>query len=230
DSLSQFIDKSRTVVPANGDPNFGTYRYKLQTRDTSDCLSPMSPYHNTVYFQSSGNGNFNWNTYNVEGQATTPVTLFELLRDDFSTGNWQVIGTVAGTSNILNDPNYNTYQTTGSWRVQAQGFDCTPTRGAINTSRSNIKANSVNSVETLAQNISMTVYPNPFNTNLTFEISAEGTAAFTLEITNALGQLIQSQKVNSKLVLSTEGWASGMYFYKLYAAKGGVKSGKITKD
>ncbi|MFL5754101.1 MAG: SBBP repeat-containing protein, partial [Bacteroidia bacterium] len=48
DSLSQFIDTARTVVPANGDPNVGTYRYKLQTGDTSDCLSPMSPYHNTV--------------------------------------------------------------------------------------------------------------------------------------------------------------------------------------
>lgn len=231
DSLSQYIDTVRMIGPANGDPNIGTYRYKLQTIDTSGCASLMSPYHNTVYFLSSGNGNFTFNTYNIEGQPATPVTQVDLLRDDLSNGNWNVIGSVAGTSNIINDPQYSTYQSTASWRVSDQGFDCTPTRGAINTSRSNIKTNSTNSIASFAQNVNMNVYPNPFSNSLTMEISAEGSPNYTLEITNTLGQVLQTQKVNaSKVVLSTEGWASGVYFYRLYTAQGAAKAGKISKE
>ncbi|HXU28271.1 MAG TPA: PKD domain-containing protein, partial [Bacteroidia bacterium] len=45
DSLSQFIDTTRHVGPANGDPNAGSYRYKLQTVDTCGNYSALSPYH-----------------------------------------------------------------------------------------------------------------------------------------------------------------------------------------
>jgi hypothetical protein len=34
DSLSEYVDTSRSVGPANGDPNIASYRYKLQLVDT----------------------------------------------------------------------------------------------------------------------------------------------------------------------------------------------------
>ena len=37
-ALSQFVDTARSIGPANGNPNIGSYRYKLQSRD--DCGRP----------------------------------------------------------------------------------------------------------------------------------------------------------------------------------------------
>ncbi|HWY34574.1 MAG TPA: hypothetical protein VNX68_08000, partial [Nitrosopumilaceae archaeon] len=161
DSLSMFIDTVRSIGPANGNPNIGTYRYKLQILDTAGTYSLLSPYHNTVYFVSNNNGTFTWNTYNVEGQSVTPVTQFDLLRDNLNTNTWVYVGSVAGTQTTLNDPSYSTYSTTGNWCVSALGFNCTPTRSAISTSRSNIKGARLTGINTVQQNINIVVYPNP---------------------------------------------------------------------
>src|SRR6185369_16440487 len=83
--------------------------------------------HTTVYFVDLHNGSFTWNTYSVSNQTVTPITTFELLRDSNNTGYWKVIGTCAGTSNILNDPQYSTFQNVANWRVQANGISCNPT-------------------------------------------------------------------------------------------------------
>ncbi len=227
DSLSMLIDTARSIGPANGNPNIGSYRYKLQTVDSSGTYSPLSPYHNTVYIAGSG-GVFTWNTYNVEGVTLTPVTIFYLQRDDNSTGVWNLIGAVAGTQTFLSDPNAASYPN-GSWMVYGSGFDCTPTRGAINTSRSNIKTASIG-IKTNEQGVQLNVYPNPFNNNLIFDIATENMQVYTLEITNTLGQLIKSIQVNAaKTIVNTEDWAGGIYFYKLFNA-GHLNSGKITKE
>ncbi|MBS1635522.1 MAG: T9SS type A sorting domain-containing protein [Bacteroidetes bacterium] len=144
--LSQFKDSLQAIGPANGNPNVGTYRYKIQIKDSCGNLSALSPYHNSIYFVNNS-GTFTWNTYNVEGQSLTPVTQFDLMRDNLSDGVWTFVGSVAGTQNVLNDPQYSVYMNTGRWRVEALGFNCTPLAKTAQVtqqvvrSKSNVKNN-----------------------------------------------------------------------------------------
>jgi len=198
-SLSMFVDNARSVGPANGDPLVSTYRYKLQIMDTAGTYSLLSPYHNTVYFQNNA-GTFNWNQYAVEGMTITPVTQFDLMRDDNHTGAWHSIGFTAGTQVTLNDPSYTTYQATADWRVDAQGFSCTPTlrlgnnatQSAIVKSKSNISNNRGIGVSQISNlNSQISVYPNPAKD------------LFVIETDLNEKQHIQVIDVNGKVVLST---------------------------
>jgi len=194
-SLSMFVDVTRSVGPANGNPNVGFYHYKLQIRDTCGNYSSLSPYHTSVYFIDNHNGTFTWNTYDVESSAT-PVANFNLLRDSVNTNNWRVIGSVAGTTTTLNDPTYATYQAIGNWRVDALGFTCTPTmrlgnnsvQGAITKSRSNVKNNrTTNSSQLTASSAQLKVFPNPGNGFFTIQSEKELGLVY---VYNSLGEIV----------------------------------------
>ncbi len=193
-TLSQFTDTARSIGPANGDPNVGTYRYKIQTLDTAGNLGKMSPYHNTVFFVDNGGGTFTWNTYQVENQ-TTPVVNFNLRRDDNANGNYITIGTVAGTQTTLNDPAYATYSLTADWRVEATGFNCTSTarydnnsvQGAIIKSKSNITNNRQVGIAPVSAAAGIKVYPNP-SSGMIFVESAKELG--TVSVVNTLGQTV----------------------------------------
>jgi len=217
DSLSQFEDDNRAVGPANGDPKVGSYRYKLQLRDVCGNYSALSPYHNTVFFLDNQNGSFTWNSYLVEGQGSTPVVNFNLLRDTLVNGNWQVIGVVAGTQTTLNDPNYSSFQNTADWRVEATGFNCTPTlrygnnsvMGSIVKSKSNITNNRTTGVSQAGQwGSEVAIYPNPNN------------GTFTLELRSVNGQTINIFDAGGKLVYSDLVKADTQVFTINYLAKG----------
>ncbi|HXB39288.1 MAG TPA: T9SS type A sorting domain-containing protein [Bacteroidia bacterium] len=228
-ALSQFVDVNRSVGPANGDPNIGTYRYKIQTLDTAGNLGKMSPYHNTVHFQDNGSGTFTWNLYSVENMTITPVSNFNLMRDDFHTGVWNVIGTVAGTQLTTSDPNYATYLNTGDWRVQALGFNCTPTarysngsapQAAIIKSKSNITNNrgiGINQVVT--NNNGLLLYPNPAANNITVSSAKE---LGTITVYNSLGEMVYQIKTkNTEEQIDISKFPRGIYI--LQALSGHIK-------
>ncbi|MFN6037662.1 MAG: PKD-like domain-containing protein, partial [Bacteroidota bacterium] len=114
-SLSEFVDTVRTLYSANGDPNVSSWRYKLSVIDSCGNESPMSPYHQTMFMQSTL-GNFSWNHYQVEGQPAPVPALqnYFFNRDNLSNGNWNLIQTLSASSTAFTDPSYNTYQSTGS--------------------------------------------------------------------------------------------------------------------
>ncbi|MBI4946120.1 MAG: SprB repeat-containing protein [Bacteroidetes bacterium] len=125
---SLFIDTVNTLYfPNTGDPNAGTYRYKIQVHDTCGGYSDFSPYHNTIYFLNN-NGTFYWTTsYSIEN-SPNPVTSYILMRDDSSNGNWHAVSSVTGSQQVVSDPLYVIYVNTASWRVKTNwGINCTPT-------------------------------------------------------------------------------------------------------
>lgn len=215
-AIDQFIDNNRNVGPANGDPNIGTYRYKLQTRDTSGAYGVMSPYHNSVYFVNNNNGTFTWNLYSVENASITPVSSFSLQRDDNNTGAWHTIGTVAGTQTTLNDPNYNAYQSTGNWRVEADGFNCSVTARytSVNGSQSIIRQKSHsnssrmagNGIKIIAYNNALEIYPNP-SADGRFHLSNIDMQA-GVSVTDLLGNLVFEGKGN---FIDLSGLGNGTY-------------------
>lgn len=217
DSLSQFVDTVSTLYfPNTGNPNVGTYRYKIQAKSSCGTTGPMSPYHNTIYISNTG-GTFTWpQLYEIEGEPN-PVISYVLMRDDLSDGNWNAVGSVAGTQSFIIDPDYNTYQATASWRVQTVwSIDCTPTK-SINTSYSNKFSNSeIGIIETESAD-KLQVYPNPFSGATTIIVNLENNSNVKLEIYNELGQIVETI-VNSE-------HQSGNYQYTLNAAKNGYKPG-----
>ena len=224
-SLSEYADTARHIGAVNGDPNLTTYRYKLGYKDSCGNVSPMSPYHNTIYQYNSGSL-FLWNAYQIEGQ-TSPVpglSSYVLKRDNAgSTGNYVVAASAGAASTSINDPQYATYQTTADWRVETVwNITCQPsykmgngaTQTAIVKSKSNISNNRTTSIKKTESNFS--VYPNPTNGNLTitFANSTKG----SVKVISVLGEEVFSEAFNTsteKLNIDLSKYENGIYLVQV---------------
>lgn len=222
-ALSLFIDTARSIGPANGDPNVTSYRYQLQIRDTCGNYSLPSPWHNTEYFITNMSGTFSWNTYSVQGQPSTPVTTFDLLRDNNATGTWTIVGSCAGTQFSLNDLAYSSYPN-AIYRVHANGFNCTPTAKTtqqVNKSKSNIR-NNFNSIPTSLKptnllNSEISIAPNPATTELYILFASEIVKNTKVTIIDILGKELFNSEINEgkKISVPVNELSKGVYFVKI---------------
>jgi len=224
DSMSMYKDTARSIGPANGNPNTGAYRYKLQVKDVCGNLGPMSLYHATLHIHDDGLGSFSWtNPYEIEG-TTNPVTSYILLCDTINTDTWVPVNTVSGTQSSAIDPNFATHASTANWRVKtAWGITCNPTRATINTTRSNIKGaqmmTGVNN-ELLAHFI--IVFPNPASTAITVQ-QPQFQQPSTIALYNSLGALVyKTSSSNSSETINIENLAKGIYTVSVQTQSGTV--------
>ncbi|MES2592662.1 MAG: PKD domain-containing protein [Bacteroidota bacterium] len=201
DSLSEFVDVTRSVGPANGDPNIGAYRYKLRILDNCGDTSAFSLYHNTIYIADNNNGTFYWGLpYAIEN--SDPNVLNYKLICQYDGQPWFVVGSVSGTQALVNDPSFSTHlsQPNVEWSVKTDwSTQCEPTRAAISTSRSNIKRPGI--ITGISHGIpttSMNLYPNPAKENLTIEFS-DLEKNGQLKVINMLGQTL----INETIIAST---------------------------
>jgi hypothetical protein len=231
DSLSEYHDYDTTLA----DPNVTTKRYKISAVDTCGNEGPKSGFHNTIFI-SDNNGTFTWNTYTIQNMPN-PVNNYALYRDDLSNGNWTLVGMTAGTQNVLNDPQYATYQTTGSWRVETiWNITCTPTvrqgangvLGAIVKSKSNITNNKVVGVQSYGDS-NFSLYPNPTSGKLSINLLSAGKA--TVRIVSMLGQQIFAEQVSgaSGLTIDLSAFESGTYMVQVITEKSTTLK-KIVKE
>jgi hypothetical protein len=223
DSISEFIDTTRSVGPANGDPNVGSYRYKLQLLDTCGNYSTMSPYHNTIYIIDAGLGQFTWSIpYTIEGGGN-PVANYVLLCDTANIDFWTPVSTVAGTQSSAVDPGFSNHAVIANWRVKtAWSITCDPTRATINTTRSNIKRGSmVTGINEFLTN-NVIIYPNPASNYFTIQ-QPQFIKASTISIYNALGELVyQTSTSNLSETIATENFAKGIYTINIQTQVGNV--------
>jgi hypothetical protein len=215
-TLSRFIDTVRTLYfPNTGDPNVGTYRYKMKVRDNCGNLSDYSPYHNTL-FTINTTGTFSWSQlYTIEGDPN-PVSAYILERDNLSAGNWAAVGSVSGTQSFIIDPNYATYVSTASWRVRTQwSISCVASQKTTvvsSLSYSNrIKNNAIGIKENAINNL-VSIYPNPSNGVFTLKFNSN--KKITTEIFNVTGEKIFSQESESlnPTIIDLSKNAAGIYF------------------
>ena len=231
-TLSMYLDTARSIGPANGNPNVGTYRYKIQIRDICGNLSALSLWHNTVFFINSS-GTFFWNEYKIEGDpiptaTSNPMTQFDLVRDDFApTGNYNTVGTVAGTQTTLNDPFYPAYQNTANWRVFAYGLNCNATlkpsgvQAQVVKSKSNIRNNFVvTGLTKNSQSLNANIYPNPAANLLHVDVLLKNGNA-GIYIVNVLGQSVYSATTSETTnTIDVSAFESGIYTVKVITEKG----------
>ena len=220
DSLSMFADTTRSVGPANGNPNAGTYRYKLQLLDACGNYSAMSPYHNTIYVVDNGQGQFTWNSYDVEGVSSSLANNYILICDTANLNSWFAVATVAGTQTVAVDPDFATHNLDSAavWRVKTDwSITCDPSRAPIVTSRSNKKHATPTGISTLSfADMGMKVYPNPAKDNLTVELAPLDKNA-RLKIVNMLSQTVYNEVINASSVktikqVNTGNYSKGVYY------------------
>jgi hypothetical protein len=211
-SLSELKDTAFSVGgPNGGNPLYSSWRYKLAIRDTCGNIGAMSPYHETMFVQESG-ATFSWNAY-----VGASVAGYSFLRDDNNTGAWHVLVNTAGLSST--DPNYSSYPN-GNWRVDALGFNCTPTMfmagNSSNTSVINKKSHSNTSKptavgidQTANKNNFVNIYPNPSSNNVTIQSSTELGA---ITIYNSLGEdIFQTKTKNLQEQIDISKFSAGIY-------------------
>ncbi|HLP10314.1 MAG TPA: T9SS type A sorting domain-containing protein, partial [Flavobacteriales bacterium] len=209
DSLSEYHD-------FGANPNITTKRYKISAVDSCGTESDLSPYHNTLYVSNNGFGEFSWNLYEIESGAN-PVTSYELYRADTIGAAWVMVGSTAGTQQILIDPDYDLF-TNASWYVSTVwGISCTPTRAGISTSRSNIRTHNAliigSAADEIAEEGGLLVYPNPSANKITITTKMFVEGKTTLFFKDASGRLVFERKVESpEQVVDISALATGVYF------------------
>jgi hypothetical protein len=215
DSLSQFIDTSRSVGPANGDPNIASYRYKLQIRDLCGNYGLLSRFHNTIYIEDAGAGQFAWSIPYMIENGPNPVNNYILLCDTANIDFWTPVRTVAGTQSSATDPGFANHSSIANWRVKTGwGIVCDPTRATVNTSRSNIKhaitAVGIEQIEKLSH--SVLIYPNPAADLVSISLSPDINSA-TIHILNMIGQELITEVVSSGTLkqIDISGYSKGVY-------------------
>lgn len=219
-SISLFTDTLRSIGPANGDPKLSTYRYKIQMRDQCGNYGPMSLWHNTVFFTHTGATFFWVNNYQIEG-PTNPVQNYSLIvcANPSVNPNFTLVGTTSGNQFQLTDPNYNTYQATADWRVIAYlGYYCYAQKMAqqgksTQVTRSNISNNKgapdIGVRERTVVN-GIKVYPNPTDKFLSINYGAAN-GEVEVKMTNMLGQLVYSEKINNDRTIDVSTLSKGIY-------------------
>src|ERR1700757_3152160 len=226
-ALSEFTDTAFSIGgPNGGNPQYSSWSYKLAIRDTCGNISAMSPYHQTMFVQEN-NANFSWNAYVVETGQTNPLLGYSFLRDDNNTGAWH---TLVNTVNIsATDPNYSSYPN-GNWRIDAVGFNCTPTMrlaggGSLQSTYTRAHSNTSKPLvqgikQAVANTQAPTIYPNPSNGY--FVIQTIPAANQSMQLFNANGKLLLSQTINGNTVIDGSRLAEGVYYISITSNEGVV--------
>lgn len=231
---SRLTDIQRNIGgPNGGDPQYGSWLYKLAVLDTCNNIGVKSPYHQSVFVQESFQ-NFSWNAYTIETGQTNPVTGYAFSRDDNNTGAWHVLINTTGLS--ATDPGYASYPN-GNWRVDALGFNCTAsfrigynnTQAALVKSRSNVKNNRAMGVNKL-NGSQVSVYPNPNNgvLNVQTKVLMENSL---IEIYNVIGEKVASEKmIEQSTQLNISDLPSGLYQVRIITNSVVIYQSKIVKQ
>jgi hypothetical protein len=239
DSISQFVDTVGSLFAANGDPNVSSWRYKLSVKDSCGNESALSPYHQSLFIQNSG-ANFIWNQYQIQGQSIPVSSLFNYVvyRDDFSNGSWQPIQTLSASSTAYTDPNFNIFQNIASWRVETNWtISCDPSRGVINTTRSNIR-NIVSPVSDGIDELSLSgvsIFPNPTQNNFNIYIKSKEDTKINLEFYDVRGRQIMNTQRMLTSGRNTETFdissiAAGVYFVQVKVGEKVYRTKLVKED
>jgi hypothetical protein len=215
-------------VSSGANPNSHFEEYTVTCIDSCGNESDSAMFHRTMFLappvMGTGSVTLNWNLY--IGQT---VNYYRVLRDSTGTGlNWEVIdSTVNPGVTMWVDNNLPTSANlTLLYRVDVDWLtSCDPSRAIINTSRSNIKSQMINTGLAIDKNdISgmISVYPNPAKDQVTIEFK-KGMRNVLVEVYDVMGQLVVSERSannDNRMLLSTSNLANGVYFVRLLSNDG----------
>lgn len=204
-------ETSITDTLSDYNPNSNFEEYTITAVDNCGNESQKSSYHRTMFLATSnGSGTVNlmWNLY--VGQT---VNFYQIYRDTTLAGNqWDLLDGAINPNVTLwvdNAPHPN-----GRYKVEVDWLtSCDPTRGAINTTRSNIKTpSSLIGIKEVKKLNAFTIAPNPASDIITLMITEKGN--HTVSIIDALGKLVYTENVrfvDDKHSLDISSLSNGVY-------------------
>ncbi len=89
------------------------------------------------------------------------------------------------------------------------------------------KTNALHNLKT--KKITYKLYPNPVNNRLTIDIENPDNNVLTINIYDAIGQKITTRNCKTRVVLNTENYTSGIYFFDIQNDQDGHINGKFIK-
>ncbi len=193
------------------DPNASPLDYTILAVDSCGNVGPKGPYHRTMFLQigfGPGVMNLSWNDY--IGQT---ANFYRVYRDSTNLGNWELLsGAVLPIGNNVytdNNPPVNTFDLV--YLIDADWLTtCDPSRGVINTTRSNIKSARTTGINQVLDSKSLNIYPNPSTDVVNIEMVAGMNPV--IEIMNTLGEVVYTIKTSeTKLTLDVSQWSRGVY-------------------
>lgn len=206
-----------------------TTKYAIAIRDSSGNIGPLSPWHQGIIMDYTGNGGFSWTAYQKEDQVDESyIGGYECFLDMSGTGAYTSLGSFDNTQLSWVDANYQSH-TIGYYVIIADLPSCEyQTKANINTSRSNIKqqiSNAQAGVEDQVLNaVQFEIAPNPVSTQLTLRFG-EQQHQVQLWISDASGAVIKKDVVSgSEWSTEIRELPAGVYFVNVKQA--GVVSTK----
>ncbi len=211
DSLSTFTDL--TANPASTG-----YRYKLKSKNTQGIESAFSNYHNTIYLSNTG-AVFNWTPYQIENNST-PVSNYNIYRDDNSTGSFHFLDNTTGNQFGYTVTDYSSFPN-AQYYVEASMINgtCHPTRTAFNASRSNVKYLGTTGIAESNNNSSITIYPNPAGNTLNI---AGITGLTKISLFDIVGKLVIEKEASNNTAIDISQLPVGVYTLLIESKTGRV--------
>ncbi|MFL5753442.1 MAG: T9SS type A sorting domain-containing protein, partial [Bacteroidia bacterium] len=141
-------------------------------------------------------------------------TTFYILRHHSSTG-WIVIDSVPSTNITYNDPFPPSGILKYAVEIHAQN-SCGISRGAINTSRSNIKVTSYTGIAENSFSNLFNIYPNPASNSINLSVE-HAVSNVSVELRDMLGRLVFSEKSSSfkNKSIDVGTLSEGVYYLKV---------------
>lgn len=218
DSLHEWIDPV-------ADPSIRGWRYKITAVSTCGVESERSQENKTIHLTvNKGIGtNYNLIWDNYIGKS---VPTYFIWRYSNSNG-WEKIDSVPSNLTSYTDINPPVAASHIDYMIEGGPLSiCDPTRGPINTTRSNIKnarMSPTGIANTELSAFGIRVYPNPSNGNISVALSKPFENKAQLEVWSSLGQKllnteIQKNELDKQIDLNALG--NGIYFIKIISSEG----------
>ena len=208
----------------NSNPNQMTYQYRITAIDTCGVETAVSNYHRTILLNIyAGLGdmwNLSWSNY-----LGTNFGSFKIYRGADSL-NMQLISQVQSSINSYSDLN----PPAGNLFYQIEAVlsnSCFPDSNNLNYNNSFSNLVSTNTApntgftQSIDNQLSMLIFPNPNSGNFTLEINSASNKAqdYQLEVYSVMGKLIHQEKLNGgsniQKQMHFETLSKGVYFIRL---------------
>ena len=163
--------------------------------------------------------------YNVEFQPLTPISTFDLIRDNIGNNVWITVGSCAGNQTSLTDPAFSSFPN-AIYRVIGNGFSCNATAKTaqqINKSKSNVKNNFniFTGVSIFNKEDVFSIAPNPASSEIVISFNNDVKELTSVTITNVLGKVVLTQEMREgrNISIPLHELAEGVYFIRVQQGK-----------
>jgi len=217
------IDSLTEMKDTLANTDLHTWKYKISAIDSCGVETGVSEIeHRPIYLTVDTNGiglpSLVWTSY-----MGRPYSDYVVKRNANGTG-WVDVVTLPASQNSFVDLNC----PSGSIEYTIEALfttTCNSTRGAINTTRSNIKSPSsvvvgLKGNTTIENNVSL--FPNPSQDNFTVSLANKAKENVNIDVVNALGQVVYTTTINEAskaTTIAATSWNTGVYFVRINSSE-----------